>query len=193
MVEVKGPPPLLVLAAGCYHRRMQTLSPQELHRLRQEGQARDLIDVRTPAEFAQSHVEGARLVPLHRLDPRQLVEGRSGSDPIYMMCGSGTRSGEACNKLQEAGFLNVYNLEGGSQAWQRAGLPVVLGQGEAMAMERQVRIAAGSLVLAGISLGSQLHPVFYGLSALVGAGLVYSGLSNTCGMGVVLMKMPWNR
>ena len=84
------------------------------------------------------------------------------------------------------------NVEGGTLAWEQAGLPVVRGK-KAMSLERQVRIAAGSLVVLGTALGAFVHPGFLGLSAFVGAGLVFAGVTDTCGMGMVLARMPWNR
>ena len=91
-----------------------------------------------------------------------------------------------------AGFSNVVNVEGGTQAWDGAGLPVIRGK-KSMSLERQVRIAAGFLVVLGTILGWLVHPGFYGISAFVGAGLVFAGITDTCGMGMVLAKMPWNQ
>jgi hypothetical protein len=86
----------------------------------------------------------------------------------------------------------VVNVEGGTQAWDEAGLPVVRGQ-KAISLERQVRIAAGSLVLLGALLGYFAHPYWIALSAFVGAGLVFAGITDTCGMGMLLARMPWNQ
>ena len=109
-----------------------------------------------------------------------------------MICRSGSRGRQACEKILAAGFTNVVNVEGGTLAWEQAGLPVVRGK-RAMSLERQVRIAAGSLVVIGTSLGAFVHPAFLGLSAFVGAGLVFAGVTDTCGMGMMLARMPWNR
>ena len=94
--------------------------------------------------------------------------------------------------LQQAGLQNVINVEGGTQACTRTALPLVRGK-KAMSLERQVRIAAGSLVVVGVTLGWFVHPVFFGLSAFVGSGLVFAGITDTCGMGMLLARMPWNR
>ena len=88
-------------------------------------------------------------------------------------------------------FSNVVNVEGGTLAWEKAGLPVVPGK-KAISLERQVRIAAGLLVLLGTAFGWFVHPAFLGLSAFVGAGLVFAGVTDTCGMGMLLARMPWN-
>ena len=87
----------------------------------------------------------------------------------------------------------MHVVEGGTQAWVAAGLPVVKGSKSAISIERQVRIGAGILVLTGVILGSLIHPAFFGLSAFIGAGLVFAGVTNWCGMGLLLAKAPWNR
>ncbi len=91
-----------------------------------------------------------------------------------------------------AGLSDVINIEGGTSAWEQAGLPVVRGK-KAMSLERQVRIAAGSLILVGVILSFVVHPYLIGISAFVGAGLVFAGITDTCGMGMMLAKMPWNQ
>jgi rhodanese-related sulfurtransferase len=171
-----------------------TVSPRQLAELLAGGKTIDLIDVRTPVEFREVHVESARNVPLDRLDPAALVQSRSGStdEPLYVLCRSGSRGQQACERFLQAGFANVVNVEGGTLACVEAGLPVVRGK-KAMSLERQVRIAAGLLVLLGTLLGWLVHPAFVGLSAFVGAGLVFAGITDTCGMGMLLARMPWNQ
>jgi rhodanese-related sulfurtransferase len=170
-----------------------SIKPQELAGLRQDRKQVDLIDVRTPVEFREVHVDFARNVPLDQLDPAAIMQARNGSsqEPLYVVCRSGGRGQQACEKFVKAGFSNVVNIEGGTLACLEAGLPVVRGQ-KAMSLERQVRIAAGSLVLLGVAL-SFFHPYFIGLSAFVGAGLVFAGITDTCGMGMILARMPWNQ
>jgi rhodanese-related sulfurtransferase len=170
------------------------ISPQELWNLKKNNPELELIDVRTPAEFGELHVEFARNLPLDRLDAEQLKTSRNGSagKPLYVVCRSGGRSKMACEKLVAAGFDNIVDVAGGTQACDAAGLPVVRGA-KAMSLERQVRIAAGALVLVGAILGFLLHPGFYGLSAFVGAGLIFAGVTDTCAMGMLIAKMPWNQ
>jgi len=169
------------------------IKPQELAELSKEGTKIDLIDVRTPVEYREVHVEIARNIPLDQLDPAALMQGRNGSTdkPLYLICQSGSRGQQACQRFIKAGFSNVVNVEGGTMACVEAGLPVVRGK-KAISLERQVRIAAGSLVLLGAVLGWFVHPAFVGLSAFVGAGLIFSGVTDTCGMGMILARMPWN-
>lgn len=170
---------------------VQTISPKELEKRREQGEVVELIDVRTPVEYAEIHVEGARLVPLDTLDPHTLASGRNG-EPLYVICRTGSRAAKAYEQLQAAGIQNVVSVEGGPLGWEQAGLPVVRG-GKVISLERQVRIAAGTLVLVGVLLGWLVHPGFLGLSAFVGAGLIFAGITDTCGMGLMLAKMPWNR
>lgn len=171
-----------------------TISPTTLAELCKQGKKIDLIDVRTPVEYREVHVEVAQNVPLDQLDPAALMQARNGSasEPLYVICQSGSRGGQACEKFLKAGFSNVVNIEGGTMACVEAGLPVVRGK-KAVSLERQVRIAAGSLVLLGAALGWFVHPAFFGLSAFVGAGLIFAGITDTCGMSMILARMPWNR
>jgi rhodanese-related sulfurtransferase len=153
----------------------------------------ELIDVRTPAEFEECHAVAARCVPLDRLDPKAVMAARPDpSDPLYVICRSGSRAKMACDKFRAAGFDNVVCVEGGTLAWDAAGLPVKRGR-KVMSLERQVRIAAGSLVLLGVALGFLVHEALFGLSAFIGAGLVFAGITDTCGMGMLLARMPWNQ
>ena len=170
-----------------------TISARELAEVYKSGPI-ELIDVRTPVEFRELHATHARNVPLDRLGPATVMQARSGSrdEPLYVICRSGSRGRQACEKFLAAGFPNVINVEGGTLAWAECGLPVVRGK-KAISLERQVRIAAGSLVLLGVLLGWLVHPVFLGLSAFVGAGLVFAGVTDTCGMGLLLARMPWNQ
>lgn len=173
---------------------VSTITPVEFAELCKSGKKVDLIDVRTPVEFGEVHVDLARNVPLDRLDPANLMQGRNGSaqEPLYLICHSGSRSEQACRRFLEAGFTTVINVQGGTLAVAEAGVAVIRGK-KAVSLERQVRIAAGSFVLTGVVLGWLVHPYLFGLAAFVGAGLVFSGITDTCGMGLVLARMPWNR
>ena len=173
---------------------VSTITPSKLAELCKSNSSLELIDVRTPVEFREVHLNFARNIPLDQLDPASILKTRSGSaaEPIYVICKAGGRGKQACEKFINAGFVNVVNIEGGTTACVDAGLPVVRGQ-KAMSLERQVRIAAGSLVLTGVILSYLVHPYFVGLSAFVGAGLVFAGITDTCGMGMILARMPWNQ
>ena len=169
---------------------MKSLSVQESAQKRKEVDSIPLIDVRTPAEFGSVHAEGAVNHPMESLDVERLLFGKE--DEIQVICQSGGRSMKVCQKLEAAGYSNVVNVEGGTSAWQASGLPVVEGK-RIMSLERQVRIAAGFLVLMGAVIGHFVHLGGYGLSAFIGAGLVFAGVTDTCGMGMLIARMPWNR
>ena len=169
-----------------------SVPPTRLKELRAAGQTVELIDVRTPVEYREVHVAFARNVPLDRLDPASLLRGRRPGEPLYVICKSGGRARQACERLLAAGCDDVVNVEGGTQACVEAGLPVVRGK-KAVSLERQVRIAAGLLIVLGAVLAWVVHPVWAGLSAFVGAGLMYSGITDSCAMGLAMARMPWNR
>jgi rhodanese-related sulfurtransferase len=175
-----------------------TITPAELLALRKRGEAANVIDVRTPAEFGEVHVDFARNVPLDRLDPATIVADHGGrSEPIYFVCRSGGRSKSACEKMIAAGISNVVSVEGGTSACDAAGLPVVRGK-KAMSLERQVRIAAGALVATGAALAAfGPDPIWQnvgaGLAGFVGCGLVFAGVTDTCGMAMLISRMPWNQ
>jgi rhodanese-related sulfurtransferase len=171
-----------------------TITPQELAELHRAAKKVELIDVRTPLEFHEVHIEFARNIPLDQLDPTAVMNEREPSEqePLYVVCRSGSRGKQACEKFRAAGFTNVVNVEGGTLACAAAGLPVVRNH-KVISLERQVRIAAGSVVLLGATLAWLVDPAFVGLSAFVGAGLVFAGLTDCCGMGLLLARMPWNR
>jgi len=170
-----------------------SIAPAELSQLRRAGGAVDLIDVRTPTEFREVHVDFARNVPLDRLDPKAIVAARNGraSEPLYVICQSGSRGKQACGKLSTAG-LKVVNVEGGTLAWVAAGLPVIRGK-KAISLERQVRITIGALVLASSMLAAFVHPYWIGLAAFMGGGLIFSGITDFCGLALILARMPWNQ
>ena len=169
---------------------MKSLSVQESAQKRKEVDSIPLIDVRTPAEFGSVHAEGAVNHPMESLNVDRLPFSKE--DEIQVICQSGGRSMKVCQKLEAAGYSNVVNVEGGTSAWQASGLPVVEGK-KMMSLDRQLRIAAGSLIVIGAAIGQFVHPGGFGLSAFVGAGLVFAGVTDTCGMGMMIARMPWNR
>jgi rhodanese-related sulfurtransferase len=172
---------------------IQTITPRQLQQLKEAGQPVELIDVRTPLEFREVHVDCACNVPLDTLDPAKIMMHRPAKVdvPLYILCRSGGRAAQACEKFITAGFPNVVNVEGGTLACIEAGLPVVRGK-KVFSLERQVRITAGLMVLIGVALGWFVHPAGFGLSAFVGAGLVFAGITDSCPMALLIAKMPWN-
>ena len=169
---------------------MNKRTVQESAELLNQNPSTSLIDVRTPAEFGSVRAKGAVNHSMESLDLNDFPFSRD--QELFLICQSGGRSMKVCQKLEDAGFEKVTNVEGGTSAWQSAGLPVVEGK-RRMSLERQVRIAAGSLVVIGAAIGQFVHPAGFGLSAFIGAGLVFAGVTDTCGMGMMIAKMPWNR
>ena len=174
---------------------MTTITPRELHERLQKGERCRLLDVRTPAEHAELHVPHVEPIPLDRLDAAQLEQanGFAKDQPIYIFCRTGERAKQAAAKLEKNGYSQCQVVAGGTLAWAEAGLPVDRGSSKIISLERQVRIAAGALVLTGALLALFVHPAFLWLSALIGAGLVFAGITGWCGMGMLLAKLPWNQ
>lgn len=142
-------------------------------------------------EFTEVHVPQARNVPLDELTPGLLQLPKD--QPVYLVCKSGQRATKAAEKLAQEGFLQPIVIAGGIQSWIDADFPAAHNGAGTISLERQVRIAAGTLVFVGVVLGWFVQRGFYGLSAFVGAGLVFAGITDYCGMGLLLAKMPWNR
>ncbi|MBL9133265.1 MAG: rhodanese-like domain-containing protein [Verrucomicrobiaceae bacterium] len=164
--------------------------PRELADALQSGGCQ-LIDVREPVEHAESHVAGAKLIPLGQ------IEARCGeldkSKPVMVMCQAGKRGAAAADKLRALGFSDVRNLEGGILAWKSAGLPCATGSKAVMPLMRQVQITVGFFVLLGSLLAVYVDPRWVYLCMFFGAGLLFAGLSGFCGLAMILAKMPWNR
>ncbi|MEU4275845.1 rhodanese-like domain-containing protein [Streptomyces tanashiensis] len=172
-------------------RTIQSITPAVVHRLVQEGRAPRLLDVRTPGEFRTVHIPGSYNVPLNTLREHR-AELRSHLDEeVVLVCRSGQRAREAEQALAQAGLPNLRVLEGGMNAWEAAGAVVERGP-ERWDMERQVRLVAGSIVLV-TGLAGILVPGVHLVGTAVGAGLTYAALSNSCAMGVLLSKLPYNR
>jgi len=168
----------------------QNLAPSELRALLAQGEPLQLVDVREHIEFASGRIPGARLVPLGELQRRAVELDRS--RPVVCICRSGKRSAQAVEKLATLDFEGIQQLDGGLLAWEQAGFPVEKDQRAPWALERQVRLAAGLLVLTGLSF-SLIWPAAIVLSWFVATGLVFAGLTDWCGMGLLLARMPWNR
>lgn len=173
---------------------MKTIAPIDLQRLLETQPELLLLDVRAPVEFAQAHVPRARNEPLDGLKPEKFLAPGvlAAGQPVYLLCQTGKRAAKAAERFAQDGQDRCVVIEGGTQAWIDAGLPVARGRVKVISLERQVRIAAGALVLLGVLLGWGVHRAFFGLSAFVGAGLVFAGITDFCGMGLLLARLPWN-
>lgn len=169
---------------------LTALSPRDVAARLAAGTA-TLVDIREPDEFARRHVAGARSAPLAALEAAQL-RAEPGRDVIFT-CRSGARTGAACARLAARVDGPAFVLDGGLDAWAKAGLPLAENRAAPLELMRQVQIAAGLLVLAGVALGLFVAPGWFGLAAFVGAGLTLAGATGFCGMARLLALMPWNR
>jgi rhodanese-related sulfurtransferase len=170
---------------------LPTLSPSDAARLIRE-QGALLVDVRGADEHARVRIPGARNLPLDQLDEAALAAHQG--KVVLFHCRSGMRtSGNAPKLAACAGGAQAFIVEGGLDAWRKAGLPVQEDRRQPIEVMRQVQIAAGSLVLLGVLLGAFVAPGFYALSGFVGAGLVFAGVSGSCALASLLRAMPWNR
>lgn len=168
-----------------------TIDAPTLRDLAATGEGPRLIDVRTPGEFAAGHIEGAYNVPLDLLREHRDELRHHLDETVVLICRSGGRATQAEQALVEAGLPNLRVLDGGMVAWEAAGAPVRRPRPR-WDLERQVRLVAGSLVLVAVLVGAVVPPVTW-LAALIGAGLTVAALTNTCLMGMLLAKLPYNR
>ncbi len=168
------------------------ISADAFHQARNRDPHLFVIDVRTAVEYAACHVDGAKHYPLQEFNPETIVQVASDHDQIFILCKAGGRAKKAAEKLATATDKAVFVVEGGTDACETLDMKIIRGQ-SVMSLERQVRLAAGSLVLVGVVAAASFHPGFIALSAFVGAGLVFAGLTDTCAMGMMLARMPWNK
>jgi rhodanese-related sulfurtransferase len=176
-----------------------TITAQQLLDMKRKGDSIDLIDVRTPAEYSEVHVNFARSLPLDKLDPQAVHAERTSNGttpPLYVICRSGSRSRQACEKLIAAGLTDVVSVEGGTQACEAAGVPVIRGK-KTMSLDRQVRIVIGGMVVIGVAIAAfadpALKPIGLGLAGFMGAGLIFAGITDTCALAMLIAKLPWNQ
>lgn len=169
----------------------KTISAAEAAELVASGGGGSVVDVRTGVEFDGEHIAGSRLISVDQVVARA-DEIRATPAPRLLLCRTDQRARMAQQALEKLHVTGLRVVEGGIVAFRAAGGATEVGSG-GMSLERQVRIAAGSLVLVGVLLSLLVHPGFVGLSAFVGAGLVFAGVTDWCGMGLLLAKAPWNR
>ena len=167
-----------------------TIDPTEQVRMRTEDPAVRVIDVRTPGEFETGHIEGS-YVPLDVLG-EHVADLAALDHHVVLVCQSGARATKALEQLVAAGKSNLRLLQGGMSAWTASGGRVSRTDATRWAMDRQVRLVAGSVVLASVLASAWLPPMRY-LAGGIGAGLTFSAVTNTCGMAMALAKLPYNR
>ena len=169
---------------------MREIEVSQLSTVSEQAGAAQLVDVRSAGEFAAGHVPGAVSIPLEEIERR--LGDLNAEQTLVLICKSGTRSGIAAEFLKDK-RAKLAVLQGGTEAWAKAGLPLVVSAKSRWALERQVRMAAGLLVLGSVMLSLTIYPPTVYLAGFVGLGLTGAGLTDYCPMAILLAKMPWNR
>jgi rhodanese-related sulfurtransferase len=169
-----------------------SLEPVELQELLQRHTALTMIDVRTPAEFSSAHIPGSYNVPLDQLPEHADLLRSVNGEPVVLICRSGSRARQAETTLLGADLPRVHVLQGGLAAWEAQRLPLRRGAAR-WSLERQVRGVAGALVLGGVVAGWLVWPPLTALAAAVGGGLAFSAVTDTCGLAMLLSRLPYNR
>lgn len=168
-----------------------TIDPESAHRILASEAPGQLVDVREAGEVETIRIEGALNLPLSRL--QELAGRLDPKVPVYLLCRSGSRAASAAARLKSLGHRDVFVISGGLNAWMSSGKPVVHGERKVWSLERQVRFVAGLMVLAGVALGAAVDRRWLFLSGFVGAGLMFSAVTDICTMALLLAKMPWNK
>jgi len=171
---------------------MKKITVEQFENEFKSNSAAQCLDVREPAEYAQARLENFSLCSLSGLSEKSIA-GLDKSETTYLLCRSGNRACQAADQLEKMNFSDVRVIEGGLGAWEAAGKNVIKGTSNVWALERQVRFAAGFLVMLGIVLAAAVHPGWVLLSGFVAAGLIFSAVTDTCGMAMMIAKMPWNK
>lgn len=173
-----------------------SIEARALREAAESGLPVKLIDVRSQQEFANGHAEGAISMPLDSIKPDHIIaafgKGAGTTDPVYLMCTSGIRAEQAARKLENLGLNNLVLVDGGTQSWESGGLPMQRTS-RMPSLESQTQIAVGVLLLAILAKAMLLHPVFYVLVAMVGAGMIAVGLTARYSLTTLISRMPWNR
>jgi rhodanese-related sulfurtransferase len=175
----------------------EKISPQALKGLLDRDRPISVIDVRSPAEFRAGHIAGARSVPLDNLieNPRSdapFIDDSETDATLVLTCQSGMRAERAATLLRQRGRHDILLLDGGTDAWASAALPMQRCTG-AIAIERQVQITVGLLLVLKVAFGFTVHELFFVFAALLGAGLIVAGVTRWCGLARLMALMPWNR
>jgi rhodanese-related sulfurtransferase len=168
-----------------------TITPEQAFSLLQEDPSYVLVDVRSAAEYRELHAEQAIHIPLEQILEQKSLSTLNNKKALCI-CQSGMRGEKAVEALLKNGITEVRNVEGGTRAWKNARLPIVEGE-KCMSIERQVRSLAGALVLGGSLAGLLISPYFFAVPLFVGSGLLFAGITDTCGMALLLAKCPWNK
>jgi rhodanese-related sulfurtransferase len=170
---------------------LQTITPRDAKRLVEDGAV--LVDIREADEHARESIPGARHLPLSKLDEADLAAHRGQVVVFHCRSGARTQSNSARLATKTGAMCEAFVVEGGLEAWRKAGLPTRVDRGQPIELQRQVQIGAGGLALIGTLLGLTLSPLFFAVPLFVGGGLLVAGLTGFCGMARLLQRAPWNR
>jgi rhodanese-related sulfurtransferase len=173
--------------------KSKSISPAALAASLGAGNTHQLLDVRTPPEYDSAHVPGAKSIPLGQLRVESFLAEHEPGTPIYVLCQAGPRASAAIEQFERAGCGDCVLVEGGTQAWIDAGLSVHRGVSKVLPLMRQVQIVVGALSAAGAILALTVNRWFAVLPLVIGCGLLFAGITGTCGMALLLARMPWNR
>ncbi len=170
---------------------LRSIGPREAKQLMDDGAL--LVDIREGDEYAREHIPGARHLPLSRLAQAELAAEHGGAVIFHCRTGARTRSNADRLAAKLDAPCEALMLDGGLEAWRKAGLPTVTDRRQPIELQRQVQIGAGALVLLGTVLGLAVSPLFFAVPLFVGGGLLFAGLTGFCGMATLLQRAPWNR
>jgi len=173
--------------------KRNTVSPAALAAILRTGDSHELLDVRTPPEYTSAHIPGAKLIPLNELRVEAILAQHQPGTPVYVLCQAGPRASKAIEQFERAGCEDCVLVEGGMQAWIDAGLPAHRGVSRVIPIMRQVQIVVGSLSAVSATLALTVNPWFAAVPLFLGCGLIFAGITGTCGMALMLARMPWNR
>lgn len=173
--------------------KLMKLQTKQLQKALQSGKRVAIIDVRTPVEYEEMHIDGSLLMPLDHLDPAAVKSAVGDAEACVLVCRSGKRAGQALDKLRAAGLENLVILEGGVTDWESAGLPLNRTAAKRLPLMRQVQLTIGVLVITGSILALTVDKNFALIPALFGVGLTLAGSTGWCGLAILLSKMPWNQ
>ncbi len=165
--------------------------PVEIWDKVKSGLTCQIVDVREPGEYQSVHIPGSKLIPLSSIaQANRLIDKEV---PSYLFCRSGKRAKHAALKLTKMGFKHITVAKDGLDAWIAAGLPVEYAASRTWSLDRQVRLCAGLFILLGIALGYTVSPNWICLAAFIALGMIFSAVTDTCGMALALARMPWNQ
>ena len=173
--------------------KSKSISPAALSAFLGAGNPHELLDVRMTPEYVSAHVPGVTLIPLNELKAEACLAQHEPGTPIFVFCQAGARAAQAIERFQRAGCDDCVLVEGGTQAWINAGFAVHRGARNVLPLMRQVQIVVGSFSVAGAILALAVNPWFAAVPLFFGSGLLFAGITGTCGMALMLARMPWNR